>query len=125
MDARFSSNPHRVQHRRELDAVITDAFRSLTAGRVIDRLEQAQIANARMNTVEELIQHPQLAARDRWRDVPSPAGEVRMLKPPFNFDGMDIPMSAIPRVGEHTDVILGELGISKATVAEWRARSIV
>ena len=50
-----------------------------------------------MNTVEELIDHPQLAARDRWRDVPSAAGPVRMLVPPFNFEGMDIPMSAIPR----------------------------
>ena len=125
MDSRFSSNPSRVQHRRELDTVITDAFRSLTAEQVIDRLEQAQIANARMNTVEELIHHPQLAARDRWRDVSSPAGEVRMLKPPFNFEGMDVPMTAIPKVGEHTDAILGELGIEQATIAQWRGAGII
>jgi itaconate CoA-transferase len=105
--------------------VITDAFRSLTAEQVIDRLEQAQIANARMNTVEELIHHPQLAARDRWRDVSSPAGEVRMLKPPFNFEGMDVPMTAIPKVGEHTDAILGELGIEQATIAQWRGAGII
>jgi itaconate CoA-transferase len=124
-DPRFSSNPRRVQHRRELDAAITDTFRSLSAGQVIDRLEQAQIANARMNTVQELIDHPQLAERDRWRDVPSPAGDIRMLKPPFNFDGMDLPMSAIPNVGEHTDAILRELGIEDVTIAQWRAAAII
>jgi itaconate CoA-transferase len=124
-DPRFSSNPRRVKHRRELDATITDAFGSLSAGQVIDRLERAQIANARMNTVQELIDHPQLAERGRWRDVPSPAGDIRMLKPPFNFDGMDVPMGAIPNVGEHTDAILRELGIEDATIAQWRAAAII
>jgi itaconate CoA-transferase len=124
-DDRFSSNPRRVEHRRELDETITDAFSTLTAEQVIERLDQAQIANARMNTVPELIDHPQLAARDRWRGVPSPAGTIRMLKPPFNFEGMDVPMTAVPAVGEHTSVILGEVGIAEATIAEWRARGIV
>jgi crotonobetainyl-CoA:carnitine CoA-transferase CaiB-like acyl-CoA transferase len=124
-DERFSSNPLRVEHRAELDAAINSAFHGLTAEQVITRLEAAQIANARMNTVQELIDHPQLAARDRWRSVPSPAGPVRMLVPPFNFDGMDIPMSAIPAVGEHTDAILAEVGIAGATIAEWRASGIV
>jgi len=124
-DERFSSNPRRVEHRDELDAAITDAFRGLTADQVIERLEAAQIANARMNTVEGLIAHPQLEARDRWRDVDSPAGTVRMLKPPFNFERMDVPMGPIPSVGEHTDAILGELGIAASTVADWRARGIV
>jgi itaconate CoA-transferase len=124
-DERFSSNPRRVEHRDELDAAITDAFRGLTADQVIERLEAAQIANARMNTVEGLIAHPQLEARDRWRDVDSPTGTVRMLKPPFNFERMDVPMGPIPSVGEHTDAILGELGIAASTVADWRARGIV
>jgi itaconate CoA-transferase len=124
-DARFSSNPRRVEHRAELDAVITEAFSGLTAQQVIARLEAAQIANARMNTVQELIEHPQLAARGRWRTVPSAAGPVRMLVPPFNFEGMDIPMSAIPAVGEHTDSILAEVGVDAATAAAWRARGIV
>jgi crotonobetainyl-CoA:carnitine CoA-transferase CaiB-like acyl-CoA transferase len=124
-DPRFSSNPRRVQHRRELDAAIADAFRTLTAEQVVARLEQAQIANARMNTVRELIDHPQLAARNRWQEVPSPAGPIRMLKPPFNFEGMDAPMNAIPAVGAHTDAILRELGIEDATIREWRAAQIV
>ena len=124
-DARFSSNPRRVEHRAELDAAITMAFSSLTAEQVIGRLEAAQIANARMNTVQELIDHPQLGARTRWRSVPSEGGPVRMLVPPFNFAGMEIPMSAIPSVGEHTDAILAEVGIDAPTAANWRVRGIV
>jgi itaconate CoA-transferase len=124
-DPRFSSNPRRVEHRDELETTITEAFSRLTAGQVIERLEAAQIANARMNTVQELIAHPQLAARGRWRDVDSPAGAVRMLKPPFNFEGMESPMGRIPSVGEHTDAILAEVGMDAASIAEWRSKGII
>ena len=124
-DPRFSSNPRRVEHRAELDAAITAAFSGLTAEQVIARLEGAQIANARMNTVQELIDHPQLATRNRWRSVDSEAGPVRMLTPPFNFEGMEMPMGAIPAVGEHTDAILAEVGIDAATAAKWRGKGIV
>jgi formyl-CoA transferase len=48
-----------------------------------------------------------------------------MLAPPFNFEGMEIPMSAIPAVGEHTDAILAEVGIDASTAAGWRAKGIV
>jgi crotonobetainyl-CoA:carnitine CoA-transferase CaiB-like acyl-CoA transferase len=124
-DPRFSSNPRRVEHRDELDAAITTAFRDLTANQVIERLDSAQIANARMNTVQELIAHPQLASRDRWREVDSPAGPVRMLKPPFNFAGIEASMGRIPSVGEHTDAILAELGVEDTTIRQWRAKQII
>jgi crotonobetainyl-CoA:carnitine CoA-transferase CaiB-like acyl-CoA transferase len=124
-DPRFSSNPRRVEHRDELDKAITAAFSGLTAGQVIERLDAAQVANARMNTVEELIAHPQLAARGRWREVDSPAGPLRMLKPPFNFDGMESPMGRIPSVGEHTDAILAELGVEDTTIRQWRTKQII
>ena len=125
IDPRFSSNPQRVKHRDELDALLTNAFSGLTADEVIDRLETAQIANARMNTVEEFIDHPQLAARNRWTEVASPAGPVRALVPPFNFDDMEMPMGAIPAVGEHTDTILGELGLDTDTIAWMHQAGIV
>ena len=125
IDPRFSSNPQRVKHRDELDALITNAFSGLTADEVIERLETAQIANARMNTVEEFIDHPQLTARNRWTEVASPAGPVRALVPPFNFDNMEMPMGAIPAVGEHTDTILGELGFDSDAIARMHQSGIV
>jgi itaconate CoA-transferase len=124
-DPRFSSNPRRVEHRDELETLITGAFSTLTADEVIARLDSAQIANARLNTVQEFIDHPQLAARHRWREVASPAGPIRALVPPFDFDDMEIPMGPIPAVGAHTDAILGELGIDRGTVGEWRKEGII
>jgi itaconate CoA-transferase len=124
-DERFNSNSRRVAARDAMDAIITAAFSTLTAAEVMARLESAGIANARMNTVEEFLQHPQLAARNRWRSFGSPVGPLRTVLPPFNIEGVEIPMGPLPAVGEHTDAILGELGFSAGTVHEWRRAGIV
>ena len=101
-DARFIANADRVAHREALDALITASFATYSAEQVLARLDAAQIANARMNTVEEFLEHPQLAARDRWRTVGSPAGPIRALVPPFGLDDVEPRMGPIPAVGEHT-----------------------
>jgi crotonobetainyl-CoA:carnitine CoA-transferase CaiB-like acyl-CoA transferase len=92
---------------------------------VLARLDAAQIANARMNTVEEFLDHPQLAARHRWREVDSPAGLIRALVPPFGIDDFEPRMGRIPDVGDHTDAILGELGYDAATIAAWRRDAVI
>ena len=92
---------------------------------MVERLDAAGIANARMNTVREFLDHPQLAARNRWREVDSPVGPLRALVPPFMLDDQEAPMGAIPSVGQHTDAILHELGFDESTVAKWRAAGIV
>jgi itaconate CoA-transferase len=115
-DARFSSNGERVEHRDELHALIDEVFSGLTTAEVVERLDDAHIANARMNSVREFIKHPQLHARDRWRDIDSPAGTLRALLPPIEMSGLDYPMGPIPALGEHTDAILEELGYSEADV---------
>jgi itaconate CoA-transferase len=124
-DARFITNADRVAHREALDVLITASFATYSAEQVLARLDAAQIANARMNTVEEFLAHPQLAARGRWRTVDSPAGPIRVLVPPFDLDDVEPRMGPIPALGEHTDAILEELGYDSATVAEWRDRGIV
>jgi len=124
-DARFGSNARRVENRAELDAAITRSFARHSAAEIIARLDGAQIANARMNSVGEFLEHPQLSSRDRWREVDSPAGTIRALVPPFGFADVEPRMGRIPSLGEHTDAILGELGIDEATVASWRRKQIV
>jgi crotonobetainyl-CoA:carnitine CoA-transferase CaiB-like acyl-CoA transferase len=124
-DTRFTSNSSRVEHGDELEAVITQAFAGLTAAQVVERLESAGIANARMNTMREFLDHPQLAARNRWREVDSPVGPLRALVPPIAFEGADAVMKPIPALGEHTDAILQDLGYAAATIADWRQRGIV
>jgi itaconate CoA-transferase len=119
-DARFASAPARLQNREAMHAQIDRVFSRLTSDELVKRLEQAQIANARLNSMEEFWRHPQLEARGRWRTVGSPAGDLAMLKPPFNLDGMEPRMDAIPAVGEHTEAVLRELGYSGIEVERLR-----
>jgi crotonobetainyl-CoA:carnitine CoA-transferase CaiB-like acyl-CoA transferase len=124
-DPRFTANADRVANRDALDALIAASFAKHSAQQVLARLDTAQIANARMNTVEEFLDHPQLAARNRWRMVDSPAGPIRALVPPFGLDDVEPRMGPIPAVGEHTNAILNELGYDASTVAAWRRDGIV
>jgi itaconate CoA-transferase len=111
-DPRFDSNARRNENRAALQAIILDVFRALGTAQVEQRLDQAQIANARMNDMAGLWSHPQLKARERWRQVGSPAGDIPALLPPGRNDSFDYRMDAVPAVGEHTQAILQELGIA-------------
>jgi itaconate CoA-transferase len=124
-DPRFGSNAKRVEHRDVLDGLIASRVATLSAEALIERLDRAQIANARMNTIHQFLAHPQLAARDRWREVDSPAGPLRALLPPVTFDRVEPAMGPVPDVGQHTDQILAELGIDASTVAAWRGDGVV
>jgi crotonobetainyl-CoA:carnitine CoA-transferase CaiB-like acyl-CoA transferase len=112
-DVRFDNNARRNAHRVDLEKIILDTFATLTAAQVIERLDVAQIANARMNTMADLWAHPQLQARARWATVGSPAGALPALLPPGKQSAFDYRMGAIPKVGEHTEAILKELGIQR------------
>jgi itaconate CoA-transferase len=108
-DTRFASNSERVANRDALHTEIEDAFARFSEKEAIERLEEASIANARMRTVRDFIDHPQLEARGRWREVGSPVGSLRALLPPATFAEAEPVMAPIPGVGEHTEKILAEL----------------
>ena len=118
-DERFAGNAKRVALREELRAIIVEAFAHLTAPQVVQRLEAAQIANARVNTMQEVWAHPQLQARGRWREVGSPAGALPALLPPGSWQE-EPRMDPVPALGEHTDAILAELGLDAAAIAALR-----
>jgi itaconate CoA-transferase len=117
-DPRFSSAPKRLENREALHAEIEQVFARMTSAEVIARLDAADIANARLNGIEEFWRHPQLEARARRASVASPAGPIEALKPPFNLDGFSPRMEAVPAVGEHTRAILAELGYGDAAIAD-------
>ena len=109
-DDRFDKNSRRVENRDELHAEIEEAFSSLSSEEAIERLEGAGVANARMRTVRQFLDHPQLEARNRWREFGSPVGPLRGLLPPATLAGAEPVMATIPEVGEHNDKLLAELG---------------
>lgn len=111
-DERFHNNSLRNQHRQALQNLILQVFASLTSDEVIQRLDQAPIANARMNTMADLWAHPQLQARQRWAQVDSPVGPLPALLPPGISSGFDYTMGPIPSVGQHNALILQELGLT-------------
>ncbi len=107
-DVRFARNPLRVAHDAELRELLEQALSSLSAEQVTARLDEAGIANARMRTMHEFAEHPQLAARDRWREVATPVGPVRCLMPPVTVPGREAAMGAVPAVGQHTEALRAE-----------------
>ncbi len=124
-DPDFNNNTRRTHNRERLTQVIVQAFGSLTIDQVIQRLEQAQIANARVNEMKDVWQHPQLAARERWRKVSSPVGELPSLLPPATNSAFMPRMDAIPDLGEQTDQILSELGMTEQEICLMREQGMI
>jgi itaconate CoA-transferase len=107
-DERFASNPDRVKHDDELTEIIEGVLGSMTPDEVVARLDAAGIASARLRTPAEFAAHPQLEARDRWREAGTPAGPVRALLPPVTVPGREAAMGAVPALGQHTESVLAE-----------------
>lgn len=119
-DPRFVSNAARVRHRDEMRAVIERAFATRTAEQVVELLDGADIANGQMRTVAQFLEHPQLQARNRFRDIPTPGGDIWALLPPVTIEGVEPHLSGIPAVGQHTDALLTEAGLTAGQIAKLR-----
>jgi itaconate CoA-transferase len=97
----------------------------LPSAEVLRRLEAAHIANARVNSIREYLQHPQLAARDRWREIDSPAGPIRALLAPVRIEQVEPVMGAIPALGQHSRAILEELEFDRRTIDLWARTGVI
>ena len=124
-DERFDRNFKRNEKRTELLEIIDTCFSKLTAEQLIARLDQAQIANAHLNDMEGLWKHEQLQARERFTEITTPNGPIAALLPPGINDSYDYRMDPIPAVGQHTDAILKELGLSESEIAAMRASAAI
>ena len=119
-DERFKSNSDRVANRNELKSIIDHAFSKLTAEQVVELLEEAQIANAHVNDMHDVWNHPQLKARDRWVSVGTSEGAIPALLPPGRTNAFKPRMDAVPGLGQHSASILAELGFSDDRIQKMR-----
>ena len=103
-DPRFDDNSRRVASRPELDAIIAAAFAALSREEIVARLEAARIAYGRISSIADLADHPQ----NRFTEVETPAGPVRMLGPGALHDGAAAAPGPVPALGQHTEAVLAE-----------------
>ncbi len=124
-DPRYDSTSKRVANRDGLRGLIVDAFAKMTIDQVVEALEKAQIANARVNEMKDVWAHPQLKARNRWTEVQSPVGALPALLPPATSNAFEARMDPIPGIGEHTLAILKSLGVSDEVIAKLEAAKAI
>jgi crotonobetainyl-CoA:carnitine CoA-transferase CaiB-like acyl-CoA transferase len=121
----YATNVARTANRDAVDALVGAATAKLTAADLVTLLDDAGIANARLNEVPQVVAHPQLVARDRWREVDSPVGPLRTPLPPITFPTDPPRLDPVPALGEHTDAVLTELGYPRDEIAGLRAEGAI
>ncbi|WP_082963747.1 CaiB/BaiF CoA-transferase family protein [Mycobacterium sp. 852002-51961_SCH5331710] len=124
-DPRFATNPDRCTHREVLEEAIGSWCAQHDLAEIQKIADDAGIGNSRYNVPSEVVVHPHLTARDRWRTVATPKGDIRALRPPPVISGFEQPMGAVPGLGQHTDAVLGELGLSAEDLARLRAEKVI
>ncbi|NLD01564.1 MAG: CoA transferase [Gammaproteobacteria bacterium] len=122
---RFASNFERSSHRDELKTIILACFAQLSVAEVLKRLEQAGIANAQVNDMQQVWQHPQLKERDAWRPVQTSAGEIPALLPPARNSEFEPRMDPVPDLGQHNNSVLAELGFTAQQIADLTEHKVV
>lgn len=106
-DPRLAGNEGRVAHRDEVERRVSAAVARLATADLLARLEHAQIAYASVNTVEQVLSHPQLTPL--WTEIRAAGRPVDVLPPPVSHSGFTPALGPVPALGQHTAAVLAEL----------------
>ncbi|MCK8670401.1 CoA transferase [Rhodococcus sp. HM1] len=124
-DERFRTNSDRVRNRAVLDEAIGEWCARHDLAHVQKTADEAGIGNSRYNIPSEVLAHPQLSERDRWRTIDTPAGSIQAILPPPIVAGRELRMDQVPGLGEHTDRVLADFGYSPSEIEELRRRGAI
>ena len=113
-DPRFTSNVQRVRHRQECDAEVARRTRAWTTTELDARLAEAGVPAAQIKQLADVVEHPQLRSRDRWRPVETEFARVDALLPPATFGDVEARMGPVPALGQHSRALLLEAGLTGA-----------
>ena len=120
-DAKFKTNEARRNNRDELESLIEKLFLEHPSAEWKRRLEQARLPYGSVNSIAEVLAHPQLLARNMIQEIDSPVGPVPVLASPLRLSDSPQRLDPIPALGEDTDSVLRDLGYSDAEIAPFAA----
>ncbi len=124
-DARFENNQLRSENRDALRQIIQQQFSNQTANEIIQLLDNAKIAYARVNDMAGVWNHPQLRDLHRFVDIDTPAGKIEGLQPPGRNSGYSPKLGPVPALGEHSESILAELNFSSQEITQMRQDEVI
>jgi len=126
-DPRFTSNKDRMENYDSMRPPIDRAFRSKTNAEWVKTLNDAGVANGEVRDIGQMLNDPQLAAREMVQTLMHPTvGATRVIGAPIKFSGNAASVRTPPPVlGQHTDAVLGELGYDAGSIASLREKRVV
>jgi crotonobetainyl-CoA:carnitine CoA-transferase CaiB-like acyl-CoA transferase len=126
-DGRFASNPARVLNYAELRRIIAERLVERSRSEWLSRLKAADVPCGAVRDIADVFEDPQVEARRMVEAIDHmTAGMVKVLGMPVKMSATPGSIrSAPPALGQHTDAVLGELGVDADTITRLRARGIV
>ena len=123
-DPRFVTNVQRVRNRAACDAALAAETERWSTDELADRLAAAGVPAAQIRDLDAVVDHPQLAARERWRTIGTEHAPAQALLPPITFADVEAPMGDVPALGRHTEALLVESGLDAETAQDLIGRGV-
>lgn len=124
-DPRFRDTPSRRAHRDELDEVLVPIFRQRPSTEWMARLDKVRLPYGRVNTVGEVLDHPQMKARDMIQEIDSPVGRIPVMASPLHLSDSPPRLDPMSALGGDTASVLASIGYSEAEIAGFRREEVI
>ncbi len=121
-DARFASVDARRDHRDELEGIVERCVAELPSRVWFERLRDAALPHGEVRTIESVLAHPQLIARQMFVSATSPVGPLPVVRFPLGPSSVE---RQVPELGQHTDAVLLSVGYDPDEIERLRSVGVV